>query len=57
MDKQEISERQRLRIGKHPGLVLNDYSDMIIQDIAASFLRKFNKVSRYHVAEHHPKYE
>ncbi len=44
MDKQEISERQRLRIRKHPGLVLNDYSDMIIQDIAASFLRKFMRL-------------
>lgn len=41
MDKQEILERQRQRIRMRPGLVLNDHNDMIIQDIAASFLRKF----------------
>lgn len=44
MDKQEILKRQRLRIRKCPGLVLNDHSDMIIQDIAASFLRKFMRL-------------
>lgn len=44
MNKQEISERQKLRIRKHPGLVLNDHNDMIIEDIAASFLRKFMRL-------------
>lgn len=44
MDKQEISERQRLRIRKHPGLVLNNHNDMIIEDIVASFLRKFMRL-------------
>ena len=44
MRKQEILERQRQRIRMRPGLVLNDHSDMIIQDIAASFLRKFMRL-------------
>lgn len=44
MDKQEILERQRLRIRMRPNLVLNDHNDMIIQDIAASFLRKFMRL-------------
>lgn len=44
MDKQEILERQRLRIRKRPSLVLNDHSDMIIEDIAASFFRKFMRL-------------
>lgn len=44
MVKQEILERQRQRIRMRPGLVLNDNSDMIIQDIAASFLRKFMRL-------------
>lgn len=44
MDKQEILERQRLRIRKRPSLVLNDHSDMIIKDIAASFFRKFMRL-------------
>ena len=44
MNKQEISKRQRLRIRKRPGLVLNDHNDMIIEDIAASFLRKFMRL-------------
>lgn len=44
MNKQEISERQRQRIRKRPGLVLNNHNDMIIEDIAASFLRKFMRL-------------
>lgn len=44
MDKQEILKRQRLRIRKRPGLVLNNHNDMIIEDIAASFLRKFMRL-------------
>lgn len=54
MDKQEILERQRQRIRMRPGLVLNDYSDMIIQDIAASFLRKFMRlfIIQFYFNEH-----
>lgn len=44
MDKQELLKRQRQRIRMRPGLVLNDHNDMIIQDIAASFLRKFMRL-------------
>lgn len=44
MDKQEILERQRQRIRKRPGLVLNNHSDMIIEDIAASFFRKLMRL-------------
>lgn len=44
MEKQDLSERQRLRVRLRPGIFLYDHGDMIIQDIAASFLRKIMRI-------------
>lgn len=44
MDKQKLLERQRLRVRTRPGLVLYCHDDELIQDIAASFLRKFMRL-------------
>ncbi len=44
MDKQELLNRVRKRIRTRPGLVLYCHDDELIQDIAASFLRKFMRL-------------
>lgn len=44
MDKQDLTERQRLAVRLRPGIFLYDHNDMIVQDIAASFLRKFMRL-------------
>lgn len=44
MDKQKFLERQRLAVRTRPGLMLYNRDDMIIQDIAASFFRKFMRL-------------
>lgn len=44
MDKQKLLEIQRLRVRTCPGLVLYCHDDELIQDIAASFLRKFMRL-------------
>lgn len=44
MDKQKLLERQRLRVRTRPGVVLYCHDDELIQDVAASFLRKFMRL-------------
>lgn len=44
MDKQELFEREIKRVRTHPELLLRGHDDELIQDVAASFFRKFMRL-------------